>query len=132
MYKKNVNSAVTQPGLPFLMRTAPSGSLTFATPIAEGNVLGLLCLQPLLHQHLLLNYNCNFSLYLFFVLPLWQKSPAVRRVGQTEAARDMKDLIMICKGLRHREGHGRDEGETSVSTLCFYCIKGVGVGVDAE
>lgn len=45
--KTKANSAIMWSDLPFLMRTAPSGSLTFVTPIAERNVLVLLCLQLL-------------------------------------------------------------------------------------
>lgn len=46
----------------------------------------------------------------------------------------MKDRIasvVICRELMHREGNGRDGGERLVSALHFYCIKGVGVDVDA-
>lgn len=56
-------------------------------------------------------------------------------MGQIEAARNIKDHItsvIICKGLRRSEGLERDEGERLVSALRFYCIKGVGVDVDAE
>lgn len=61
---------------------------------------------------------------------LWQKSPAFNRPSQSGAARNAKDHIIsvrLCKGLRHRAGHGRDEGERLISAFHFYFIKGVGV-----
>lgn len=62
------------------MRATPTGSLTFLTRKAEGNILGFLCSQLLLHQYLLQNYHTLQIYLLHFFCPasmLWQKSPGL-------------------------------------------------------